>query len=121
LAASQTVFNGFGTASRTRQAEHQVSGSRETLRATEQAVLLAGATAYMNLLDVLNAEQALVQARTALVTAQHDRIVASYTLLAAVGSLSAQVLGLAVSPYDPNVHYQQVRDSWLGVRTPDGR
>jgi outer membrane protein len=72
-------------------------------------------------LDVLNAQQTLVQARTALVTAQHDRLVASYTLLASVGSLSPQVLGLRVETYDPMVHYQQVRDSWFGVRTPDGR
>jgi outer membrane protein len=56
-----------------------------------------------------------------LVTAQRDRVVASYTLLAAVGRLSPQVLGLAVPVYDPVVHYHQVRDSWAGVRTPDGK
>jgi outer membrane protein len=72
-------------------------------------------------LDVLNAQQALVQARTSLVTAQHDRIVASYAVLASVGSLSPQVLGLHIETYDPVVHYQQVRDNWVGVRTPDGR
>ena len=54
-------------------------------------------------------------------TAQHDRVVASYTLLAAVGRLSMQRLGLNVMIYDPQVHYQQVRDAWIGVRTPDGR
>ena len=32
-----------------------------------------------------------------------------------------QVLGLHVPTYDAGVHYQQVRDSWAGVRTPDGR
>ena len=72
-------------------------------------------------LDVLNAEQELVNARTDLVIAQHDRVVASYTLLAAVGGLSMQRLGLNVTIYDPMVHYQQVRDAWIGVRTPDGR
>jgi outer membrane protein len=72
-------------------------------------------------LDVLNAQQTLVQARTALVTAQHDRLVASYTLLSSVGSLSPQVLGLRIEVYDPAVHYYQVRDAWGGVRTPDGR
>ena len=36
-------------------------------------------------LDVLNAQQELVNARVSLVTAQRDRVVASYTLLAAVG------------------------------------
>jgi outer membrane protein len=72
-------------------------------------------------LDVLNAQQELVNARVALVTAQHDRVVASYALLAAVGGLSMQHLGLNVPIYDPMVHYQQVRDAWAGVRTPDGR
>ena len=71
-------------------------------------------------LDVLNAQQALVNARIALVTAQHDRVVASYAVLNAVGRLSPQVLNLATSVYDPSVHYLQVRDKWVGVRTPDG-
>ena len=48
--ATQTLFNGFQTANRTRQAESQVAGARETLRVTEQQVLLDAATAYMNLL-----------------------------------------------------------------------
>jgi outer membrane protein len=72
-------------------------------------------------LDVLNAEQALVNARVTLIVAQHDRVVASYSLLSAVGRLSAQELHLAVSIYDPAVHYQQIRDAWFGLRTPDGR
>ena len=72
-------------------------------------------------LDVLNAEQALVNARVSLIIAQHDRVVASYSLLSAVGRLSAQELHLPVAVYDPMVHYQQVRDAWFGLRTPDGR
>src|SRR5262249_25488925 len=72
-------------------------------------------------LDVPNAQQDLVNARVALVTAQRDRVVASYTVLAATGALSPQVLGLKIQVYDPIVHYQQVRDAWGGVRTPDGR
>jgi outer membrane protein len=72
-------------------------------------------------LDVLNAQQDLVNARVSLVTAQRDRVVASYTLLSATGALSPQVLKLRIQTYDPVVHYHQVRDSWFGVRTPDGR
>ena len=72
-------------------------------------------------LDVLNAQQELVNARVSLVTAQRDRVVASYTLLAAVGRLGPEVLGLKTEVYDPRVHYHQVRDKWIGVRTPDGR
>jgi hypothetical protein len=70
---------------------------------------------------VLNAQQALVNARVALVTAQHDRVVASYSVLNTVGRLSPIVLNLNTNVYDPSVHYHQVRDSWVGVRTPDGR
>ena len=66
-------------------------------------------------------EQELVNARVAVVTAQRDRVVASYTLLAAVGRLSPEVLGLKTESYDPTVHYQQVRDAWVGLRTPDGK
>ena len=71
-------------------------------------------------LDVLNAQQALVNARIALVTAQHDRVVASYNVLAASGRLSPLVMHLPTTLYDPSVHYQEVRDAWIGVRTPDG-
>ena len=72
-------------------------------------------------LDVLIAEQALVNARVSLIVAQHDRVVASFSLLSAVGRLSAQELHLPVAIYDPMVHYQQVRDAWIGLRIPDGR
>ena len=72
-------------------------------------------------LDVLNAQQALVNARVNLIIAQHDQVVASYSLLSAVGRLSAQVLGLPVAIYDPAVHYHQVRDAWFGLRTPSGQ
>jgi outer membrane protein len=74
-------------------------------------------------LDVLNAQAELVNARVALVTAQRDRVVASYSLVSSVGRLSIASLGLAhqAQVYRPEVHYDQVRDSWFGLRTPDGQ
>jgi outer membrane protein len=98
------------TTAQVNAAEIALNGVREEARVGQRTTL-----------DVLNAQQELVNARVALVTAQHDRVVASYTLLASVGELSMQKLGLNVSIYDPQVHYQQVRDAWVGVRTPDGR
>src|SRR6185437_14484034 len=50
VTATQTLYNGFQTANRTRQAESQVQSARETLRVAEQQVLLNAVTAYMNLL-----------------------------------------------------------------------
>ncbi|MEX0851825.1 MAG: TolC family outer membrane protein [Bauldia sp.] len=72
-------------------------------------------------LDVLNAQQELLNTRVAQVSAQHDRVVAAYALLSAVGMLSAEKLGLQVARYDPTDHYVKVRDKWGGLRTPDGR
>ena len=90
--------------------EIALNGVREEAKAGQRTTL-----------DVLNAQQALVNARIALVTAQHDRVVASYSVLESIGRLSPQVLGLHTTTYDPSVHYHQVRDSWAGMRTPDGR
>jgi outer membrane protein len=98
-------------------AQSQVTASEIALNGVREEAKAGQRTT----LDVLNAQQALVNARVALVTAQHDRVVASYAVLNAVGRLSPQVLNLPTSVYDPSVHYQQVRDSWFGVRTPDGR
>ena len=98
------------TTAQVNASEIALNGVREEARVGQRTTL-----------DVLNAQQELVNARVALVTAQHDRVVSSYTLLAAVGRLSMQRLGLNVMIYDPQVHYQQVRDAWIGVRTPDGR
>jgi outer membrane protein len=98
------------TTAQVNAAEIALNGVREEARVGQRTTL-----------DVLNAQQELVNARVALVTAQHDRVVASYTLLAAVGALSMRRLGLNVLVYDPMVHYQQVRDAWIGVRNPDGR
>ena len=98
------------TQSQVQASEIALNGVREEARVGQRTTL-----------DVLNAQQELVNARVALVSAQRDRVVASYTLLASVGRLSPQVLALRVPVYNSNVHYQQVRDTWAGVRTPDGR
>jgi outer membrane protein len=98
-------------------AQSQVTASEIALNGVREEAKAGQRTT----LDVLNAQQALVNARVALVQAQHDRVVASYGVLAAVGRLAPQVLGLNTTVYDPSVHYHQVRDSWAGVRTPDGR
>jgi outer membrane protein len=71
--------------------------------------------------DVLFAQQTLLNTRVSLVTAQRDRVVASYAVFAAIGRLSAANLGLNVSEYDPTVHFEQIKDKWIGLRTPDGR
>jgi len=100
----------YATQAQVAASEIALNGVREEARVGQRTTL-----------DVLNAIIVLVNARTALVTAQHDRVVASYNLLAAVGELNLPKLGLNIPLYDPMVHYEQVRDAWAGVRIPDGR
>ena len=71
--------------------------------------------------DVLNAQQVLLNARVQLVTAQRDRVVGSYSVLASMGRLSTDTLGLSVAAYDPTVHFDQVKGKLFGTSTPDGR
>jgi len=65
-------------------------------------------------LDVLDAEQELLDARVNLVSARRDLIVSGYGLLAAIGKLTAQDLDLAVDLYDPTRNFGTVRDKFFG-------
>lgn len=71
--------------------------------------------------DVLNSQQDLITAKARLIGAQRDRVVASYTLLSAIGRLDVKTLNLNTPDYLPEVHYHQVRDAWHGLRTPSGQ
>jgi len=105
-------------------AKAQIKAAEAGVRAAE--IALAGVreeakVGQRTTLDVLNAQQDLLIARTTLVTAQRDRIVASYSVLSATGRLTLRTLGIKSDAYDPKVHYEQVRDKWIGLRTPDGQ
>jgi outer membrane protein len=117
----QSVTQAWGqvqaTKAQIQSAQAQVNSTEIALNGVREEARVGQRTT----LDVLNAQQALVNARVTLVTAQHDRVVASFNLLNSIGALSPQTLGLQTPTYDPRVHYYQVRDSWVGVRTPDGK
>jgi TolC family type I secretion outer membrane protein len=66
-------------------------------------------------LDVLDAQQEVLNAQVSLVTARRDSIVAAYQTFAAVGKLTAADLQLPVELYDPEKHYREVRDKWFGL------
>ena len=98
-------------------AQAQVEASSTALAGVREEAKVGQRTT----LDVLNAQQELVSARSNLVSAQRDRVVASYAVLSAVGKLSAQTLKLKAAAYDSRQHYDQVKDLWWGTQTPDGR
>jgi outer membrane protein len=100
-----------------RAAKAQVQAAEVALEGVREEAKVGQRTT----LDVLNAQQTLLQARVSLVDAEHDQVVYSYTLLSNIGRLSVKTLGLSVAEYDPRVHFDQVKSKQFGVRTPDGR
>ena len=101
-----------------------VSAAQSEVRAAEialQGVQREAQAGQRTTLDVLNSQQDLNSARSRLILAQRDRVIASYTLLSAIGRLDVQTLALNTPDYLPEVHYHQVRDAWHGLRTPSGQ
>ena len=72
-------------------------------------------------LDVLNTQSTLLQAQELLVNSRRNTIAAGYRLVAAIGRLSSQRIGLRVAHYSPKAHYEEVKDKWYGLRTPSGQ
>ena len=98
-------------------ASAQVEASRIALNGVQEEQRVGQRTT----LDVLDAEQELVDARRNLILAQRASIVASFLLLSSVGLLNVDSLNLPVQRHDPIAHYEAVKDKWFGLRTPDGR
>ncbi|WP_155831245.1 MULTISPECIES: TolC family outer membrane protein [unclassified Hyphomicrobium] len=86
-----------------------LNGVREEERVGQRTVL-----------DVLNAQQELLQSQVNLETTKRNILVASYTLVSAIGRLSVSEVGAATAVYNPEVHYQQVRSKWWGIDITHG-
>ena len=103
-----------------RAARSNIISSQEQVKANEialEGVKQEEQVGSQTTLDVLNAEQELLNARVALVSAERDEVVAAYNLLAATGQLTARQLQLPVKYYDPQVNADDVRDKWIGFGT----
>ncbi|ABC22598.1 Type I secretion outer membrane protein, TolC [Rhodospirillum rubrum ATCC 11170] len=65
-------------------------------------------------LDVLDAEQELLTSRVNLVRAERDSAISTYEVLAALGAMTAEDLGLNTPLYDATAHYNDVKGQWIG-------
>lgn len=99
-ARSQVVSNG-----------EQVRANTIALEGVEQEAQVGSRTT----LDVLDAEQELLQSQVSLVTSRRDVYVAIYDVYASIGNLSAEELSLDVEVYDPKANYDRIRDKWFGT------
>ncbi|NVK18246.1 MAG: TolC family outer membrane protein [Methylocystaceae bacterium] len=99
-------------------AQARIQSYLAQIRAAEVAldgVQREAAVGSRTVLDVLDAEQELLDAKVSLVRAQRDELVAVFELKQAIGDLTAEKLGLDTGIYDPDVHYNEVRDAWVGT------
>ncbi len=91
--------------------EAQVRAAELALEGVEQETLVGLRTT----LDVLDAEQEVFTARVNLVSAERDEVFSGYWVLATIGDLTAEALGLPVEHYDAEAHYRDVSDKWFGI------
>jgi outer membrane protein len=96
----------------------QVKANEVALNGVRQEALVGSRTT----LDVLNAEQELLNSQVSLITARHDVQVSFYTVLSGIGRLTARTLGLPVEFYDEEKYYKEVGSRWIGLwnQSPGG-
>lgn len=122
----QSVRSAVETASKAWEgletAKAQVRSYADQIKASEialEGVKREAEVGSRTVLDVLDAEQELLDARVNLVKAQRDQLLAAFQLKSAVGKLTAQELGLSVDIYDPTKHYDKVYNKWFGMRVDE--
>lgn len=101
----------FTARSQIRAFSSEIRAAEIALEGVQQEALVGSRT----VLDVLDAEQELFEAKVNLVSALRDEVVAAYSLRAATGDLTARKLNLPVDIYDPEANYKRVRNSWFGL------
>ena len=125
IAAERSVISQTRAAFASLQAANAIIASNQV--AVDAATLgLEGVRAENSVgnrtvLDILNAEQELLNAQVQLVAARRNAYVSGFTLLAAMGKAEARDLGLdGGALYDPDLHYQATRHAlWDWGRDPE--
>lgn len=103
---------------RTQASQRQVRASQVAFEGVQEEAKFGSRTT----LDVLNAEQELLDARSNLISAQVQQYVSVYSLLSAMGLLTAENLGLGIPTYDPIEYYRYATShDPLRVVSPQGR
>ena len=111
VAAAQTAWQAYTVA------KGSIASDEIAVKANQEAfegVKAEQQVGSRTVLDVLNAQQELLNAQVALVSAQRDAQVAAYQLLSALGWLTAKKLALKVQVYDPSRNYKDNATRWFG-------
>jgi len=112
-AERQVIANARAAFSTYRAAIDVIASTQTAVEAAElslRGVRAENSVGNRTVLDILNAEQEMINAQVQLVTAQRNAYVAGFSLLAAMGRAGAKELGLdGGSLYDPQIHYASAR------------
>lgn len=103
-------------------ARAQIQSFQAEVRASEialEGVRQENAVGARTILDILDAEQELLDGQVNLVRVQRDEVVAGFEVLSAVGQLTARDLSLPVDHYDLEANYKAVRGKWFGLGTTE--
>ncbi|HTI02356.1 MAG TPA: TolC family outer membrane protein [Acidisoma sp.] len=92
----------------------EIAANQIALDGTEREAIVGSRTT----LDVLNAQQLLLQSQVTLVQNLANLVIASYNVAAAMGRFTARDIGLHVPLYDDNAYYKAVKDAWFGTGDP---
>ena len=113
--SAASAFESYKTAlAQIESLRSEVNSAEIALDGVQQEATVGART----VLDVLDAEQELLDAQVSLVTADRNAIVAAFSLLASLGRLTAQDLGLPVEIYDYDRHYLAVESKYYGTEPP---
>lgn len=115
--AAANAWNSLQTArAAVRSFQAEVRANEIALDGVQREALVGSRT----VLDVLDAEQELLDAKVNLVRSERDELVARFELKSAVGGLTAVELKLPVKVYDPEGYYRRVRNRWFGGEGSEG-
>jgi outer membrane protein len=92
----------------------EIAANEIALDGTEREAIVGSRTT----LDVLNAQQLLLQSQVTLVQNLANLVTASYNVAAAIGRFTARDIGLHVPLYDDNAYYNAVKNAWFGTGDP---
>ena len=121
LSVQNAIISGYA---QLEAAKAALSANKQQLTAANLA--LSGVIEERNVgqattLDVLTTQQNVLNAKESIAQTQRNLVVASYAVIAATGHLTVKEQGLNVAEYNPEEHYNAVKDAWIGLRTVDGQ
>lgn len=121
-ARKEAVDNTKHSLAQLAQARDQITVLKQEVSSADRALTAVKAELSVGtreVIDELNAEQELLDARIALAQAQHDEAVAGYAVMSYTGLLSARTMHLPVPLYDPKKYYDAEAGRWFGTGIPE--